>query len=68
MPSTVFKCNYIKCKPNVLASRCFKNFDTVVLGHDLANALNDGVNNITYHAFEDTYLMILNNHAPLKQK
>ena len=36
--------------------------------HDLANALNDGVNNNTYHAFEDTYLRILNNHAPLKQK
>ena len=68
MPLTVLKCNYIKCKPKVLAYRCFKNFDKVVFRHDLANALNDDVNNITYHAFEDTYLRILNNHAPLKQK
>ena len=68
MPLTVLKCNYVKCKPKVLACRCFKNFDKVVFRHDLANALNDGVNNITYHAFEDTYLRILNNHAPLKQK
>ena len=68
MPLTVLKCNYIKCKPKVLAYRCFKNFDKLMFRHDLANALNDGVNNITYHAFEDNYLRILNNHAPLKQK
>ena len=30
-------------------------------------ALSDGVNNVTHHAFEDTYRRILNNHAPLKQ-
>ena len=48
--------------------RCFKGFDKVVFRHDLAHALNDDRNNVTYHAFEDTYLRILNNHAPFEQK
>ena len=67
MPLTLIKCNYIKCKPKVITYRCFNGFDNVVFRHDLAHALNDGVNNVTYHAFEVTYLGILNNHAPLKQ-
>ena len=68
MPLTVLKCNYVKCKPKVTTYRCFRSFDTVVFRHDLTNALNADINNIAYQYFEDTYLRILNKHAPIKHK
>ena len=68
MPLTVLKCNYVKCKPKVTTYRSFRSFDTVVFMHDLTNALNADINNIAYQYFEDTYLRILNNHAPTKHK
>ena len=68
MPLTVLKCNYYKCKPKVTTYRCFRSLDTVVFRHDLTNALNADINNIAYQYFEDTYLKILNNHAPITHK
>ena len=69
MPLTVLKSNYIKCKSKVKTYKCFNGDDkTVVFRHGLAHALNDDGNNVTYRAFEDRYLRIVNNHAPFKQK
>ena len=67
MPLTVLKCNYIKCKPIVITYRCFKHFDISVFRQDLMHALNAAEINITYGVFEDTYLRILHDHAPLKK-
>ena len=66
MPLTVLKRNYLKYKSKIKTYSCFEGFGKVVFRHDLAHALNDDRNNVTYHAFEDTYLRILNNHAPCR--
>ena len=68
MPLTVLKCNYIKCKPSVIIYRCFKHFDTGMFRQVFMHALNASGINISYEVFDDTYLRILNDHAPLKQK
>ena len=69
MTLTVLKSNYIRCKPKIITYRCFKKFDLLAFRMELLYSLNAiCLDEISYQAFENIFLRVLNFHAPFKQK
>ena len=67
MVITVLKNTFPKAKPKVIQYRDYKKFDVQNFRKDLKNGLqNKLVDN--YATFEEIFLEILDNHAPLKKK
>ena len=59
------KCTLVKAKPKIIQYRCYKIFNNNSFRDDLSERLA-----ITreYGDFEKTYLWVLDNHAPIKNK
>ena len=64
---TVLKTSFDKNKPCEILSRDYKNFNSESFNEDLQNILSTTQIH-TCKQFEDTFLSLLNIHAPLKRK
>ena len=64
---TVLKTSFDKNKPREIMYRNFKNFNSESFNNDLHNILSEKQMK-TCEEFEDTFLSVLNTHAPLKKK
>ena len=64
---TVTRAYLPKMRPYVNYRR-YKNFDLHNFRYDLNIAMDMNDANMGYEEFENTYLKVLNKHAPIKQK
>ena len=64
---TVLKAYFIKSKPKTVTYRCFKNFDETKFRNELQNKLNKN-NFSNCNDFEKIFLLVLDGHAPCKEK
>ena len=67
MVVTVFKYTFSKSKPKEITYRSYKNFDQDKFKKDLKNKLQNKTVS-EYETFENIFLTVLENHAPLKKK
>ena len=68
MVVTVFKASFEKHKQNVVNYRGYKNFRAETFGQELQTELADlDVECLTYASFQDTFLRVLDKHAPMKK-
>ena len=67
MVVTVMKTTFPKAKPKVVQYRDYKNFNLQNFRRDLRSKIREEPIN-TYDAFEDIFMLTLNNHAPQKSK
>lgn len=65
MPVTVLKMTFDKAKPKKMMYRDYKNFEEHKFKEELNNALSEC---ITYKEFENNFVRVLQNNAPLKKK
>ena len=62
---TVQTYTFVKAKPRVIHYRCYKDFDNFSFRDELRARLSVTAN---YDEFDEVYLQVLNNHAPIKSK
>ena len=67
MAVTVMKTTFPKAKPKVVQYHDYKNFNLQNFRRDLRSKIREEPIN-TYDAFEDIFMLTLNNHAPQKSK
>ena len=65
---TVMKTTFEKLPPQKISYRDFKKFKEDDFRSDLLQSLNRIGNGIDFTEFQETFLKVLNNHAPLKEK
>ena len=65
MPVTVLKTTFDKVKPKEIMYRNYKNFEEIKFREELRNTLSGC---ITYKEFENIFMKVLQQHAPLKKK
>ena len=69
MVLTVLKASFDKQKPNVVNYRDYKNFREETFRPELQTELADlNVQLMTYASFQDTFLRVLDKHAPMKKR
>ena len=69
MVVTVLKASFDKQKPNVVNYRDYKNFRAETFRQELQTELADlDVECLTYASFQDTFLRVLDKHAPMKKR
>ena len=69
MVVTVLKASFDKQKPNVVNYRDYKNFQAEKFRQELEIELADlEVQFLTYASFQDTFLRVLDKHAPMKKR
>ena len=66
MVVTVLKNSFQRSSPKEIVYRDYKNFDRNVFRRELEKRLNAQINE--YNHFEQIFLEVLNNHAPIKKK
>ena len=64
---TIFKTTFPKAKPKEITYRDYKHFNKNVFNHELKENLSN-IDRMSYLKFEDTFLVTLNKHAPIKKK
>ena len=66
---TIMKSTYQKQTPNIIQYRSYKKFVEKIFRNDLYSSMIElDVNTFTYQKFEETFMGILNQHAPLKKR
>ena len=66
---TVLKVHFKKLSPTLVKYRNYRNFDILSFKEELKNCLDSNNKvNLNYDEFKDTFLNILNKHAPIKEK
>ena len=65
MVLTVLKNKFVKLNPKEIQYRCYRTFDRIAFRHELNSSLSSVSN---YGEFEESYLRVLNKHAPVKRK
>ena len=65
MVLTVLKNKFVKLKPKEIKYRCYRTINREIFRFELNSSLS-GVSSL--EEFDDTYLRILNKHAPIKTK
>ena len=65
--TSIMKMTYTKGNPNIKLYRDYKHFNNVNFEEEIHSKFRD-IPNITYDIFEETYLKVLDNHAPIKKK
>ena len=69
MVVTVLKASFDKQKPNVVNYRDYENFRAETFRQELQTELADlDVECLTYASFQDTFLRVLDKHAPMKKR
>ena len=69
MVVTVLKASFDKQKPNVVNYWDYKNFRAETFRQELQTELDDiDVQCLTYASFQDTFLRVLDKHAPMKKR
>ena len=64
---TVLKTTFPKAKPKIVSYRCYKYFDKTNFRRDLRKTLGTKIECRTnYAVFQQTFLTVLNTHAPMK--
>ena len=63
---TTLKTKFTKARPTEVTYRNYKNFDSAKFKNDLKQVMTSDIKD--YGSFEDCFLSILNEHAPLKKK
>ena len=61
------KSTFPKAQPKIVYYRDYKNFDVYAFRRDLRTQLSK-INEKEYYHFEITFLKVLEEHAPMKQK
>ena len=67
MTYTMMKLSYVKMPPKKLEYRCYKTFNEEHFLAELSQALNS-VQGYIYSIFENTFIQVLDKHAPKKTK
>ena len=65
---TVMKSKFKKKDPNIINFRCYKHFNEDLFLEQLKSALQNTHREMVYDDFKQTFLTILNLHAPMKKK
>ena len=66
---TVLKVHFKKLSPTLVKYRNYRNFDILSFKEELKNCLDSNNKvNLSYDEFKDTFLNVLNKHAPTKEK
>ena len=65
---TVMKSKFKKKDPKIINFRCYKYFDENLFREELKSALQNTHREMVYDDFKQTFLTILNLHAPMKKK
>ena len=65
--TSIMKMTYTKGNPNIKLYRDYKHFNNVNFEEEIHSKFRD-TPNITYDIFEETYLKVLDKHAPIKKK
>ena len=69
MTVTVLKTYFKKLKPLVIKYRSYKHFDEFSFKQELNYSLQTrDKENMTYDEFKNVFMVVLNNHAPIKEK
>ena len=69
MVGTVLKVFYKKQKPKIIQYRKYNNFNSDLFREELNNELlNVDLNNAELSEFTETFMSVLDKHAPKKQK
>ena len=68
MTITITRSHFPKMKPNFVTYRNYKNYDVNHFRYDLNISLSTAKTSLSYENFEDTYLSVLDRHAPCKTK
>ena len=68
MTITITRSHFPKMKPNFVTYRDYKYYDVNHFRYYLNIALSTAKTSLSYENFEDTYLSVLDRHAPCKTK